>query len=272
MLEYHVHAALNDLLHFLGDLLLVVIDGVVGAQLLCELEFVLVTRGGNDRTAQHFADLDGSRTDAGARSEHQDGLSVMDASAGDEHMPGGEEDEWDAGGLVEAEGVGNRDYFGTRHDNEFAIASLDELSADSELAAEAVLAALAELAAIAGTHGCKEYPLAFPEIGYVFANARDNAADVAAEDQRQLNAGNALADPEVEVVEGAGFHLDKHLVLTQLGFGDVFVLEDLGTAEFMNANRFHCALLANGKLYHVKTGSGSEVVTPVIALGRVCIQ
>ena len=65
MLEDDINAApVGNALHFLRDLLLVVIDSVVGAELAGFLQLALVTRRGDDLGAQHLADLDRRRTHA----------------------------------------------------------------------------------------------------------------------------------------------------------------------------------------------------------------
>src|SRR5262249_21164795 len=94
------HGAVGDVLHFLGDLLLVVIDGMVGAELARLVHLVLVAGGGNDRGAEHFGDLDGSRSDARASTQHQHRVAGFDSSASHQHVPGSEKHKRNGGGLV----------------------------------------------------------------------------------------------------------------------------------------------------------------------------
>jgi hypothetical protein len=41
------------------------------------------------------------------------------------------------------------------------------------------------------------------------------------------------------MVQGARPHTDEDLILARLGIGDVFVGEDFGPTELVNANSFH---------------------------------
>ena len=56
----------GDTADFVGNLLLVVIDGVVGAQFARLRQLAFVAGGRDHLGAQHLADLDGSRADAGS--------------------------------------------------------------------------------------------------------------------------------------------------------------------------------------------------------------
>src|SRR5512134_1011686 len=114
MLEHDIHAALvGYFLHFLRDLLFIVIDGVVSANVAGALQLGFIAGGGNDTSAVQLGDLDGGGTHAGSGSQHEDEVSGLHATASYEHVPGGEEDERDAGKLVpcERDRVGwNRDH------------------------------------------------------------------------------------------------------------------------------------------------------------------
>ena len=55
----------------------------------------------------------------------------------------------------------------------------------------------------------------------------------------QADAGEAFADPEVEVIHGAGTNADQDLILARLGIGDVFVLQDFGAAECVDTDCLH---------------------------------
>ena len=73
----------------------------------------------------------------------------------------------------------------------------------------------------------------------VLAALNHFARDVAAQDVRQLDAGQSLAHPQVEVIQRAGADADEHMILAQLGIGNVFVFQNFGTTKFMNADGFH---------------------------------
>ncbi len=55
--------------------------------------------------------------------------------------------------------------------------------------------------------------------------------------------GSPIADKEIEMVQRAGTDPDENLILAQLRIRNVFVLQYLRTAEFMNADCFHWELL-----------------------------
>ena len=54
-----------------------------------------------------------------------------------------------------------------------------------------------------------------------------------------LTPGRPFADPDVEMVERARFHAHEHLIFARLRIGNVFVGENFGPTELMNANGFH---------------------------------
>src|SRR6185369_16968435 len=47
------------------------------------------------------------------------------------------------------------------------------------------------------------------------------------------------ADPEIDVIQGAGFDPDQNLVLTRPGIGHVLIAQNFRTTEFMDANGLH---------------------------------
>jgi hypothetical protein len=65
---------------------------------------------------------------------------------------------------------------------------------------------------------------------------------------RELNAGQSFTDPEIKMVECTGANANQNMVFTQLGLGSVFILQDLGSTEFVNADGFHgCSGIVNKK-------------------------
>ena len=65
MFEDHIYPALaGDPAHFIRDLLLVMIDGVVGAELARLGQLALVAGGSDDLGTQHLRNLDRSRSHA----------------------------------------------------------------------------------------------------------------------------------------------------------------------------------------------------------------
>ena len=92
---------------------------------------------------------------------------------------------------------------------------------------------------IAKVHRREQNPLAFAQPGDIFAHFGYLAGDITAEDMRQLDSGHSLADPDVKVVHGAGFHAHQDLIFSRLRVRNIFVAEDFRPAEFVNANSFH---------------------------------
>ena len=80
--------------------------------------------------------------------------------------------------------------------------------------------------------------------GDVLADFDDFTRDVAAEDVRQFHAGQSLAHPDIEMVERAGPHPDQDLIFARLRIGDVFVLQNFGATELMEADGFHILSLS----------------------------
>jgi hypothetical protein len=117
------------------------------------------------------------------------------------------------------------------------------LPEDGELAALVLHAGQALFAAPAEVHGGDQDALAWGESSNVFADLGDLARDVTAEDVRQLHAGQSFANPDVEMIERAGLHADQHFVFARLRIGDVFVGQDFGATELMDADGFHSDVL-----------------------------
>ena len=244
VLEDYVDAALvGDAADLVSDLLAVMIDGVVGTELARFGKFVVVSSGSDDVGVEELCDLDGGGSDAGAGAENENPLSLLDLRACDQHVPGGEEDKRNAGGFIEAERVGNGDDVDFGDGDQFAITAIDAITQDRELAAEIVLAGGTHRTVITEHHGREQDSLSRPNRREVLADFFDGSGDVAAIDVGQVYARQAFANPEIEVVQGTGFHADQNLVLTELGVGNVAVLEDLRAAEFLKHDRFHGRLL-----------------------------
>src|SRR5260370_41293760 len=86
-----------------------------------------------------------------------------------------------------------------------------------------------------------------PEVCAVLACFEESAGHVAAEDVRQVHAGQAFAHTQVEVVQRASADADEDLIFTRLGIGDVLVHEDFGSTELVNADDFHGAPATSGE-------------------------
>ncbi len=120
------------------------------------------------------------------------------------------------GGLIEVEAVGNWNHIDLRHRDQFAIATVDRIPEHRELAAQVLLTGRATGAVIAKVHGRKQHALARFEAGNVFADFNDFARNVAAQDVRQLHAGDAIANENIEMIQGTGFDTYENLVFPRL--------------------------------------------------------
>jgi hypothetical protein len=70
---------------------------------------------------------------------------------------------------------------------------------------------------------------------------RDFASDVTAGNvrKRYRNARQALADPDVEMVQGAGVNAYEHFARANGRLGDRSVLENVGCAVLLEDDGFH---------------------------------
>jgi hypothetical protein len=271
--EDHVDAALaRDALHFGVDLLAGVDDDFVGAEGASFFGFFVAADGGDDARAENFGDLDCGGADAAASAEDEDVFAGLKFGAGDEHVPGGEENERNGGGLFERKAGGHGDSVARGRADVFGVASGDEIAEERVFAAEIVVAGEAGGAASAADAGLEEDFLADGDVGDEFADGGDFAGDVAAVDVRHgdLNAGNAVTNEKIEMVQGAGADADEDLVGAGARIGDVGVGEDFRSAVLGEDDCFHgasrecarseleraCILLqmAKGKKWRIREG------------------
>jgi hypothetical protein len=76
------------------------------------------------------------------------------------------------------------------------------------------------------------------------ADRVDDAGAVRAEDPRFRNGGQALADPDIKVVERRSAEADEDLAGTSDGIGSLLEHEDLRAAIFVDPNRAHRGTLS----------------------------
>src|SRR5258706_10101591 len=108
VLDHNVDAFfIRDLPDLLGNLLFVMIDAVVRAQLAALGQFRLVARSRNHAAVEEFANLNRRDADSGTRSKNQYSLPRTNAGPSDQHVPCGQEHERNARRLIEFERVGN---------------------------------------------------------------------------------------------------------------------------------------------------------------------
>src|SRR5579864_8923255 len=100
-------------------------------------------------------------------------------------MPGRDEDQRYARGLLEAQGIGKGNDTSAWSGDEFSVATILRIAQDAELAAHILLPAHALRAAAAERHWRKQHALSGFEIADVLADLRDLACHIAAVDVRQ---------------------------------------------------------------------------------------
>src|SRR6185437_7183823 len=107
------------------------------------------------------------------------------------------------------------------------------------LRAGVVLTLAACLAVSAESVRCQKHPLARLKFCEVLTHLGDIAGNIAAIDVRKFDAWQSLADEQVKIVQRTGLHPYQHLVFAGPGIGDVFILQNFRSAEFMETNSFH---------------------------------
>src|SRR5262249_30475762 len=125
----------------------------------------------------------------------------------------------------------------------FAIAAIIQVAEHGKLRAEILLPFAALRTDAAERHGRQQHTLGRLEIGDVVTHGDDVAGNIAAVDVRQLDSRKPLADKQIEVVQSAGLYLHHHLVVTQRGVRDIFILQYFRTTKLVKADGFHQGLL-----------------------------
>jgi len=156
-------------------------------------------------------------------------------------VPSSLENERDGGGLFEGEILGEGEAVNLRAAHELGAAAVDHVTEIGKLRAIVVAAGQASGAFAASDSRSEENLLAWSDGGHSWADFFDGAGDIAAGNvrKRNRNAGEAAADPEVEMVESAGVDADEDFAGAGFGFGDVGVAEDVGAAVAVKEDGFH---------------------------------
>ena len=92
----------------------------------------------------------------------------------------------------------------------------------------------------AGDSGGEDNFLADFHGGDISADLGDFAGDVAAGNvrKRDWDIGQTAADPEIEMIQGAGAYADEHFVGARFGLGDIGVLQNFGCAMLAEKDSF----------------------------------
>jgi hypothetical protein len=236
-------AFVRDAADFVANFLRFVIDEVVGAQLFGFLELFIGAGGGDDARAKKFRDLNGGGPHPTARSEDENVLARLQFGAADEHVPGCLKNEGDGGGFFKGKIFGIREAIHFWNADEFGAAAVNHVTEIGELAAAVVEAGDAGGTFAAADTGSEEDFLANADGGDFGADLRDFAGDVAARNVREgeRNAWQTLADPEVEMIERAGFDAHKNFVGLDCRLRNIDEFENVRRTVLLENDGFHPA-------------------------------
>src|ERR1700685_214411 len=122
-------------------------------------------------------------------------------------------------------------------------------------------------------HRGKKNALAGVKSADVLAGLDYLSGNVAAQDVRQLYAGQPFANPYVEVIERASAHSDEHWIFARLRVGNIFVSQDFRPTEFVQANSFHIFIGSVKRLLAIRLGSSpngtmATLFGPIALLGN----
>ena len=116
-----------------------VVDDFVGAEFASLDKFFVGAGRCDDARTEKLGDLDGGAADTASGSENQDGFARLELSAADEHVPGGEEDERNSGGLRPVEILRIRETVDLGHTNIFSATAVDHVTEIGEIATVVIL-------------------------------------------------------------------------------------------------------------------------------------
>ena len=124
--------------------------------------------------------------------------------------------------------------------NEFGAAAVDHVTEVSELAATIVEAGQARGAFAAGDAGGEDHSLADAYGGDLGADLDNFACDVAPWNmwERDRNAGDALAYPEIETIKSASADAHENFIGAYRRVGSVHIYQDFGAAVLLELIAF----------------------------------
>jgi hypothetical protein len=136
VLEHNVDAFfVGDLANFLRNFLLIMIDDIICPEFAGLGHFVFVSGRRDHAALEKLRNLNSRDAHAGICSQHEHRLARTNRSAAGKHVPGGEEHQGHAGGLLEVERIGNWNDVDSRDRHEFTIAAIHSVAQNREFAA-----------------------------------------------------------------------------------------------------------------------------------------
>src|ERR1700688_3183125 len=229
----------SDLADLLRDFLLIMIDDEVGAKLAGALHFAIVARCSYYPRMKQFRNLDGGDPHSRICAQHKNSLTGADSGPSRKHVPRGDKYQRHAGRLIEIERVGNRNDVDSGRGKQFAVAAIHAIAQDGKIPALILQSGNALRTVIAEMHGRNQDALADFKIGNILAQFDDLPSHIAAHDVRQVHSRQPAAHEYIEMIHGARAHPDQDLILARLRIRNIFVGEDFGSAELMDAYGFH---------------------------------
>jgi hypothetical protein len=218
-----------------------VVDDFVGTEFASLGKFFVGAGRGDDARTEELGDLHGGAADTASGSENQYGFARLELSAIDEHVPGGEEDEGDGGGVRPVEIFRIRETVDLGHTNIFGATAVDHITEVGEIAAVVILTSDAGGTFAAGNARSENDFLADMNGGDFCADLGDFAGNIAAGNvgERDSNTGEAAANPEVEMIEGARTDANQGFIVAERRFGDISIAENGRVTVFMDDDGFH---------------------------------
>jgi hypothetical protein len=134
--------------------------------------------------------------------------------------------------LDEIETFRKRENINLGHVYQFGVSAAEPIATDDLVARAEIISALQATEALpAAPPGRDHHGIPHSDAGAEFTNGGHLAADVTARDvgKRYLDAGEPLAKPEVQVVQGARLNPHQDLVRGDLGVRDLLLLQNLAS-------------------------------------------
>ncbi len=205
----------------------------------CKLRFG--ARCGDHARACILRELDRRAAHSASRAEHKHRLARPKLRAPQQHVPRRQEHEWNSRRLFKGKLAGNRQHIHGRRFHIFGATPVVHLPEEGVLAAEIIPAGETLLARAVGDARLQQNLSAYLGARHRFADLRDLASDVASGNVRQRNrhAGNAPAQPQIEVVQRAGTDADQNFVRAHLRLRRVGVTQHFRPAVLGINDRLH---------------------------------
>jgi hypothetical protein len=234
-------AIVGEATHLLGDGHDEVVDDFVSAEFAGLGKFFVGAGGGDDAGTEELGDLNGGAAYTASGSENQDRFAGLKLGAVDEHVPRGEENERDGGGVRPIEAFGIRETVDLGHANILRAATIDHVTEVGEVAAAVILAGDAGGTFATSNAGGENYLLADVDGGDFRADLGNFAGNVATGNvgERDGDAREAAANPEVEMIESAGANAHEDLIVAENRFGNIGIAKDGRVTVFVDDNGFH---------------------------------